>query len=307
MASAMGPCRFGQYVLLQRMILNRLGYSELPILSPSSNNAYQGLDEGLRRRLFESFIISDILTKCLHRTRPYEIKKGDTDRIFESCLQYLEQRFESGAPLRGEVLKVAQAFEGIERKAEKKPLVGIVGEIYIRSNPFCNEGLIRAIEDLGYEAWLVPALEWMLYSTTIQQWNFKVRRGGMLPWAKASIRNRIMERSEGRFYREALPLLEDRLEPPIDQVLKEGGKEIPMSFHGEAILTVGRASLFKRDGVSAIVNCLPFGCMPGNLTSALLLSLQNKFGIPVVNVIYDGKGGVNESVGLFLRMRLNRA
>ncbi len=80
-----------------------------------------------------------------------------------------------------------------------------------------------------------------------------------------------------------------------------------MSFHGEAILTVGRASLFKRDGVSAIVNCLPFGCMPGNLTSALLLSLQDKFRIPVVNVTYDGKGGVNESVGLFLRMRLNRS
>ncbi len=87
---------------------------------------------------------------------------------------------------------MAQAFEGIKRRAEKKPLVGIVGEIYIRSNPFCNEGLVRAIEDLGYEAWLVPALEWMLYSTTMQQWNFKVRRGGMLPWAKATIRNRIM-------------------------------------------------------------------------------------------------------------------
>jgi len=305
MASATGPCRFGQYVLFQRLILNRLGYEELPILSPSSHNAYQGLDEGLRRLLFNSFVVSDILTKCLHRTRPYELRKGDADRIFERCLQDLEKRFESGGPLKGSVQKVAQAFEEVTRRAEKRPIVGIVGEIYIRSNPFCNEELVRVLEAMGCEAWLVPTLEWMLYSTQMQRWNFKVRKGDVWPWVKASIRNHIMERSEDRFYQEAIPFLEDRLEPSVAEVLKEGEKEIPINFQGEAILTVGRASLFQKDGVGAIVNCLPFGCMPGNLASALLQSFQDRFGVPVMNVTYDGKGGVNDSLGLLLRMRLN--
>jgi len=43
MATAAGPCRFGQYALKHRLILNSLGYQDVPIMSPSATNSYQGL------------------------------------------------------------------------------------------------------------------------------------------------------------------------------------------------------------------------------------------------------------------------
>ena len=46
---------------------------------------------------------------------------------------------------------------------ERKPLVGIVGEIYARSNHFCNDEIIKSIESYGGEAWLSPITEWIHY------------------------------------------------------------------------------------------------------------------------------------------------
>ena len=42
-------------------------------------------------------------------------------------------------------------------------MIGIVGEIYIRSNRFSNEDVVRQIEKLGGEAWVAPISEWLLY------------------------------------------------------------------------------------------------------------------------------------------------
>jgi len=38
MATAHGPCRFGQYVPYLRKELNQLGYGDVVIFSPSSEN-----------------------------------------------------------------------------------------------------------------------------------------------------------------------------------------------------------------------------------------------------------------------------
>ena len=48
-----------------------------------------------------------------------------------------------------------------------KPLIGIVGEIFVRLNPFANENVIRKIEQFGGEAWIAPLTEWILYVNTI--------------------------------------------------------------------------------------------------------------------------------------------
>ena len=54
MPSSKGPCRFGQYTVLHRQILDREGFEDVAILAPASNNAYQGLDSMMRRTLFKA-------------------------------------------------------------------------------------------------------------------------------------------------------------------------------------------------------------------------------------------------------------
>jgi predicted nucleotide-binding protein (sugar kinase/HSP70/actin superfamily) len=71
MPSSKGPCRFGQYTVLHRQILDREGLGdEVAILAPASNNAYQGLDSPMRRTLFKAIACGDILLKAQCKVRP---------------------------------------------------------------------------------------------------------------------------------------------------------------------------------------------------------------------------------------------
>ena len=59
--------------------------------------------------------------------------------------------------------KARSDFENIPRESGRRPLIGIVGEIFVRSNRFSNEDLIRKVEALGGEAYLAPVEEWIYY------------------------------------------------------------------------------------------------------------------------------------------------
>ena len=45
MPTGQGPCRFGQYLPLQRELTNRLGVGEIQFGAPSGENSYQGFGE----------------------------------------------------------------------------------------------------------------------------------------------------------------------------------------------------------------------------------------------------------------------
>ena len=300
MPTADGPCRFGQYALLHRMILNRIGYQDIPILSPSSQNTYQGLEEDLRRHLFKSLAVADILTKCACRIRPYEITKGQTDEVLEAQLKKMERAFEDRAELIPALSQAVEEFGAIPVSNAPKPLVGVVGEIYVRCNIFCNEDLIRAIEDFGGEAWLAPMVEWILYTSEMERWERLQRRDGIKNRLASFLKNYLMIRAEHNLMKPALKILNGRVEPPIADVLEEGRKYVPLNFGGEAILTLGRAAIFARQGAKMVVNCAPFSCMPGAITAAILQRMERELKIPIVSLFYDGEGGLNERLKFFM-------
>jgi predicted nucleotide-binding protein (sugar kinase/HSP70/actin superfamily) len=74
-----------------------------------------------------------------------------------------------------------------------------------------------------------------------------------------------------------------------------------MEFEGEAILTVGRSVLFAQMGADMVVNAAPFGCMPGTLSSSILLEIKEKFKIPFLSLFYDGDIDVNDKVASLLK------
>ncbi len=57
------------------------------------------------------------------------------------------RRYRTSAALMAEI---ADEFSKIELNYEsKKPRIGIVGEIYVRSHPFANGNIIARLEELG--------------------------------------------------------------------------------------------------------------------------------------------------------------
>jgi len=301
MPTTEGPCRFGQYNLMERIIFHNLGMKNVDILSPSSINTYQGLPEPLRRQLMHAGTASDVLFKMLTKVRPYERTKGDADALFEDGLQQLSDALERKERPLKLIKKLASKFAAIPTFNERKPLVGIVGEIYVRTNSFANGDLIDTIEANGGEAWLAPAHEWFLYIAYMESFAAKKRNGNLLKRGESKVNNFYLFMVERNYYQAASAILHDRHEPHIKDVVQAGAKFIPEEFEGESILTVGRSTLFAQQGADMVVNVAPFGCMPGTLSSALLLEIKEKTKIPLLSLFYDGDLAVNHKIAALLK------
>jgi len=309
MPSSDGPCRFGQYAVLQRLVLNRLGHGDVAILSPCCSNSYQGLTQKARQTLWNGILCADTLWKAACKVRPYEEETGATDRAVHEGVERIVRAMDRGDDFRPAFRDAVRRIAAVpcREKLGTRPLVGVVGEIYVRCNVFSNDNVIRAIERFGGEAWLAPLGEWIVYSAAFQQWRVARRPMGLTNRLAAHLKNFFIQRQEHEAAELASPFLDDRREPRIQEVIAEGEKFVPMNFSGETLITLGRAVLFARQGAALVVNVAPFGCMPGTITSALCREIQTQTGVPIVSLFYDGEPGMNQRLEVFLAGLANRS
>jgi len=87
-------------------------------------------------------------------------------------------------------------------------------------------------------------------------------------------------------------------EPETKEVLDKGSPYIHESFEGEAILTIGKTIDLIERGASGIINVMPFGCMPGTITTALLQNISRAYNVPCISIAYDG----TESTTTYLQL-----
>jgi predicted nucleotide-binding protein (sugar kinase/HSP70/actin superfamily) len=271
------------------------------IVSWTSSNNYDGLPMAARRCMWTALVLGDILFKLRCRVLPYEETPGQTEALFEHWIQRLAAAIEAGEKLEPVVKAAHDAFAAVPRRPGRKPLVGIVGEIYVRANRFTNQDVVRSIEAAGGEAWLAPISEWVLYIGYLDTHGMgnadKSIKGRFQAW----LRNGWLIRDESKWMKLASPLLDERHEPSLAATVAEGRRWVPEDFVGETILTIGRAIAFMKDGADLVVNAAPFGCMPGALTSGVLQALEAEHGVPVASMFYDGEGGgVNDRLQTYI-------
>lgn len=300
MPTSTGPCRFGQYATLHRIILNKLGYSDVPIISPSAENAYYGLDMELRRDIWKAILSGDILYKMRCKFKPYEVEEEETEKVMEEAVRMMESAFENKMDYLLFIEKASGLFEKIKREDKIKPLSGVVGEIFVRCNPFSNGYVVESIENYGGEAWLAPVSEWIQYTAYLH----KTTAIDSMRWNemfKAFFKNRFIIREEKKAYEVVKRWLHDREEPPIEVVVNEGARYLPRQFTAEAVLTIGRAIAFMKNGASLIVNTSPFTCMPGNISASIFQKIQREYDVPVINLFYDGDHSENVRLRSFMK------
>jgi predicted nucleotide-binding protein (sugar kinase/HSP70/actin superfamily) len=298
MPTANGPCRFGQYHNLQRIILDDLGYPHIPIYSPDSKDSYSNvanLDGKFRRTAWQGILGVDLLQKILWQTRPYELNKGESDRTYwkyvKELQNYLIQRNEIGALLS----RASEDFQRIEvDRSEKRPVIGVVGEIYIRSNRFANNNLVEKIESLGGEARVAPLAEWFFYT------NYRYKEDSLIDkrykdYLKAVVKDWVQKRDEKRFTEKLQNGFKNLHDSPVEKILELSCSYLDRTFGTEAVLSVGKSIEYIQNYLCGIVNAMPFGCMPGTIVSALSPKIREDFdNIPWLNIAYEGLEETNE-------------
>ncbi len=296
MPCASGPCRFGQYGHLHEMILNRNNINA-DILSLNSENDYAGFSPGLRLQIFRAIILTDIFVKLGCKLRPYEKRKGEVNELLNQYLKEATGVLASKQKIGSLLKRLRRAIDRLNIDLSKpKPLVGIVGEIYVRSSPFSNDNLIEKIEDHEAEAWLTPLMEWLHYTSYLKT----SKQKGLMDKISDELSNATVHYHETKYYGYFNQILSDRQEPDVQTMIDKAKPYINEAIRGEAVLTVGRAICFIDQGAKMIVNVAPFGCMPGTVSSIILKNLAMIYSTPMVSLYYDGYVGFDTQLEQYL-------
>jgi len=302
MPSAGGPCRFGQYHLLQRTVLDKLGYSNVPIYSPDSENSYGDfpfVKGDFKRVAWSAVAATDLLFKLKRRYKPY-IKDGKScDVLYRRYLGILSDAIRSRGDLRSVLFSALSDFRSLERNGvERKPVIAVVGEIFLRSNRFSNNFLIQRLEELGAEVWLAPMTEWIFYTNFTYKLRAKQDRD-IKSLFDGFLKDKIQKRDEKMLADVLLPYVPIAHEAPVEELIELAKPFIDVSFSGEAILTIGKSIDYYLRGASGIVNTLPFNCMPGTIVTAISKKVQKRCGgLPWLNLAYEGLEDKNEEIRL---------
>jgi predicted CoA-substrate-specific enzyme activase len=303
MPTAFGPCRFGQYNKFQRMVLDDMGLEQVPIITLDQDVDYQkdarlfGAD--FQKKAFTSILFVDCMQKLLRETRPYEVNKGETDRVYGQMLDQLCRHVEQGGRPHELARDVRQAMEAIAiDRSERRPVIGVVGEIFVRSNAFTNNFVVRKIEALGGEACLPPFEEWINYIAWSRQEDWKTKgnlKGMVEEWLVSFVQRREKARIMKPFAGSIRKLF---YEVPSSQVVEMGRQYMDPAMRGEPILSMGRSVEYAHARFDGIVNLHPFNCMPGTIVNALLTKFQADYDMPILKIAYDGLQQSTEMIRL---------
>jgi len=318
MAESGGPCRFGMYNKLHRIILDSMdGFSRTRIASISSKDSYAlgGLmapevRRDFRRTAYLAVVVGDCLDRILWRTRPYEKEKGLAEAHFEESLKVMTEAVET----HGRRKRFRLILERLERLAGKakeiidpaippKPLIGMIGEIYLRTHRPSNQEIIRLLEEHGAEVVNASLAEWINYVSyaSLRQ----DRRNSVLALRRRDradfwrhLKAWLLHRTElayqylrqdqvYRRVRRRLAIHSDHRIGHIERQL-DGDRLFSFAVGTEACLSIGGALEYSLAGFDGIVNVFPFTCMPSTMSSAILKPLLDRLQMPYLDSAYDG-------------------
>ena len=290
-----GPCRFGMYNHFQRVIFDKLGYHEAEIVAPSNNSSYEDISGGhgttFRFNAWRGFLAIDYLRKLKQETLPYELMKGDTEKTYRKALDEITRCIESGkGSLHGLLKELTGNFKGIPvDKNCRKPVVTVIGEIFMRDNPFCSGYLVQKLEALGVETLIAPFSEWVEYST-YRYTRDSIWKNSLKGYLKSKLQKVTQDISAAVLLNDLKEHIDHEKEVPLHEMLTLCGSYVHKDYDGDPPIALGTVVSQVQHGISGVANILPFTCMPGTIISSLSDMVRKDHGnIPWINIAYDGQ------------------
>jgi predicted nucleotide-binding protein (sugar kinase/HSP70/actin superfamily) len=302
MPTANGPCRFGVYHLLHRIILERTGFGErVRIWAPSSANYFDGVPAGFAVLAFTAFMAADLLLEALHHARPVERQPGAADRIHarhEAELYELLERAGAGdLGIPAALLQVAtgrlfgvpellgRAARALAQVADERPMptVLVVGEIYVRLDPFANDFIVDKLERRGIRARLAPFNEWIEYSDRAS-----LREGEVSGFA-AHLSSFVRAQIQARCYAAVADALGWPARTGVADTVRAAAPYLREALVGEALLTIGGPLHEHAEGlIDGAIAVGPLECMPNKLAESQLQHAAEETGVLSLTLPVNG-------------------
>ena len=275
MAKLQGDCRLSHYSALLRVALDNAGFKDVPIVSTDpidSKNMHPGTHLGLSFYLgiITAVPMMDMLEELRRQIRPYEINKGETERVFAEIIDDLAESFSLGT------LAGFRAYKrGIQKlrtiqydRSHPRPRVFITGEFLVTYHPGANFHVESYLENNGMEVVLPRMMNFFHKETYIRvkeidTYKVKFKKTEAIFFKIAnSVLNYIQRLCEKIAKRH--PLFVPAT--PFDALAAETQEIIDTTFlSGEGWLIAGEIKEFALQGVRSFVILQPFGCLPNHI------------------------------------------
>ena len=302
-----GGCRATNYIGFIRRALEKAGLEYIPVVSINmsgleSNPGFQ-LNAELLTRAAYGAIFGDIFMRCVYRMRPYEKETGSVNALHRKwvkiCQDFLSSKKLPGYfKFRRLCRQIIEEFDAVPVTDEKKPRVGIVGEILVKFAPMANNHLVELLEAEGAEAVVPDLLDFMLYCFYNQIYKAEylgtkkssASTARLAIWAIGQVRGAAASAfKKSRHF--APPASIYDLVSYAEPIVSIGNQT------GEGWFLTGEMVELIHQGVNNIVCTQPFGCLPNHVVGkGVIKELRRRY--PESNVVaidYDpGASEVNQ-------------
>ncbi|HMK34494.1 MAG TPA: acyl-CoA dehydratase activase [Desulfomonilaceae bacterium] len=269
MPGAGGPCRFGQYNVFSRRLIERHRIPDAAVLTLNASNGYMGLGDRFTLPAWRAIIIGDVMYEIWSTLMAAaQDRQAALNVFFEQWAGLVEVIHGSWKQIRQRIGSVSETLARIPLKMPYGdiPKISLIGEIYVRNDPISLQNLVEKMADRGFIVRTSQTSEWIKYV----DWLIKngIEGNPDIPfWIRYHVKKyfdrkiRALFAPSGLFFHEVLN---------VDDLIQAGKKFVSPLLTGEAILTVGAALHEILHPSCGIISIGPFGCMPTRVAESIL-------------------------------------
>jgi len=283
------PCLLAQFSTGFQLDLAREGLSNIEIVSPFSAQMLIMFGLNGATQLWRGLVTADLLMRWTCQTRPYERDAGATDRVQRENLGDL-----SDALAHDDMDAFCRRAEERMRSVatlprSPRPLVGVAGDIYTRSNDVANLDLWRRLESLGCEVWPGPLLVDIVDFGLPDEASRSLRDGEYKKAVAAGVLTARKAWTAWPLRRRLGRLLERPVEPSYTRIIDLASRYVGPRSQQMLLLNVAKIVDFAQGGADGVVHAVCLNCMMGTASAALLDRIRRDHGgIPMAHLVYAG-------------------
>ena len=296
-----GPCRVGQYLPSMELMVNDHTDAFVPFYKqPASFQEPAPVFRGVDRRKFERLggygvFAVDLLFKAVLQTRPYEVHRGETDRLYRELLHKICDVTEGGGDVVAVLRDARRAFESVAvDRTRRRPVIGLLGQAFYIYNRAVNCDIIGKLENLGLEVRAPLGAEMGLYQYYSMKHicRLKKQRAKLLGWW---FFDRVIRHRMTRLMRLFDGFFEAYEEPCIEELVELNREYLDPSLITETTLSVGKTFHHHRHGSDGVILLMSFCCMPGAISDAIMSGRlrEDLGGFPYLRLSFDAQEQTN--------------
>lgn len=309
-AGACGPCRFGMYENEFRLALKNSGFSGFRVLVFQQLHGFDQSKQGNGLLMNEEFflgilnglVLADVINDIGYKIRPYEINKGETDKILTDATEEIYQAIKNKQSQLGDskIIKIIQRLSNTKSKSlyalltdqllsdvypdalhvisEKLktikidplrvvPKIKITGEFWAQTTEGDgNFKMFRYLENEGAEIIVEPITNWLMYLLYDGNQFITDRKINGKKYLRSKLLIKLGElilKKEYNRFRKSLNKLPQLLSSQYELEKLAHKYYNTRAKGGEGHLEVSKSIYYTKNNLAHLVLSLkPFGCLP---------------------------------------------